>query len=78
MRIVTWNANSTKLRLPRVLELLGDLRPAIHENLGMRIDHILLTPELSDRLEACDIARDHRTGSKPPDHAPLVAELARD
>ena len=29
MRIVTWNVNSLKVRLPRVLELLGDLRPDV-------------------------------------------------
>jgi exodeoxyribonuclease-3 len=47
-----------------------------HKNLGMRIDHVLLTPDLSDRLVACDIARDYRKGTKPSDHAPLVADLA--
>jgi exodeoxyribonuclease-3 len=47
-----------------------------HKNLGMRIDHVLLTPDLSARLVACDIARDYRKGSKPSDHAPLVADLA--
>jgi exodeoxyribonuclease-3 len=47
-----------------------------HKNLGMRIDHVLLTPDLSTRLVACDIARDFRKGSKPSDHAPLVADLA--
>jgi exodeoxyribonuclease III len=47
-----------------------------HKNLGMRIDHVLLTPDLSARLTACDIARDYRKGSKPSDHAPLVADLA--
>jgi exodeoxyribonuclease III len=46
-----------------------------HKNLGMRIDHVLLTPDLSSRLVACDIARDYRKGSKPSDHAPLVADL---
>jgi exodeoxyribonuclease-3 len=47
-----------------------------HKNLGMRIDHVLLTPDLSTRLVACDIARDYRKGPKPSDHAPLVADLA--
>jgi exodeoxyribonuclease-3 len=37
---------------------------------------VLLTPDLSARLVACDIARDYRKGSKPSDHAPLVADLA--
>jgi exodeoxyribonuclease-3 len=47
-----------------------------HKNLGMRIDHVLLTPDLAARLVACDIARDYRKGSKPSDHAPLVADLS--
>ncbi len=47
-----------------------------HKNLGMRIDHVLLTPDLGARLTACDIARDYRKGSKPSDHAPLVADLS--
>jgi exodeoxyribonuclease-3 len=47
-----------------------------HKNFGMRIDHVLLTPDLSERLTACDIARDYRKGAKPSDHAPLVADLA--
>ena len=47
-----------------------------HKNLGMRIDHVLLTPDLAARLVACDIARDYRKGTKPSDHAPLVADLA--
>ena len=46
-----------------------------HKNLGMRIDHVLVTPDLADRLVACDIARDYRKGSKPSDHAPLVCDL---
>ena len=67
--IVTWNVNSPEVRLPRVLELLA-------QHLGMRIDHALLTPDLGDRLVACDIARDFRKGSKPSDHAPLAADLS--
>jgi exodeoxyribonuclease III len=46
-----------------------------HKNLGMRIDHVLVTPDLAARLTACDIARDYRKGTKPSDHAPLVADL---
>jgi exonuclease III len=34
------------------------------------------TPDLSERLVACDAARDYRKGSKPSDHAPLVADLS--
>jgi exodeoxyribonuclease-3 len=44
-----------------------------HKNLGMRIDLILLTQELARGLRSCGIDRDFRKGSKPSDHAPLLA-----
>jgi exodeoxyribonuclease-3 len=46
-----------------------------HRGLGLRIDYILLSQELGPRLEACGIERNFRKGSKPSDHAPLVAVL---
>jgi hypothetical protein len=36
----------------------------------------MLTPDLSERLVSCDIACDHRKGSKPSDYDPLVANLS--
>ena len=46
-----------------------------HKNLGLRIDHVLVSRDLADGLVSCDIARDFRKGSKPSDHAPLVCDL---
>jgi exodeoxyribonuclease-3 len=46
-----------------------------HKNLGMRIDLILLTRDLAAGLESCGIDRDFRKGSKPSDHAPLLANF---
>ncbi|MCA1689682.1 MAG: exodeoxyribonuclease III [Actinobacteria bacterium] len=46
-----------------------------HRGLGLRIDYILVGEELRPRLEACGIERDFRKGTKPSDHAPLVALL---
>jgi exodeoxyribonuclease III len=43
---------------------------------GIRIDHILLTPQAADRLEACGIDRDIRAREKPSDHVPVWAALA--
>ncbi len=43
---------------------------------GFRIDHILLTPELADRLQAVGVDRDHRGREKASDHAPVWATLA--
>lgn len=46
-----------------------------HRGLGLRIDAILLAPELAAGLERCGIDRDFRKGSKPSDHAPLFAQI---
>jgi exodeoxyribonuclease-3 len=43
---------------------------------GFRIDHILLTPELADRLQSCGVDRDHRGREKASDHAPVWATLS--
>jgi exodeoxyribonuclease-3 len=45
-------------------------------NRGLRIDHILLSPQLAARCEACIIDRDPRTWEQPSDHTPVVATLA--
>ena len=49
---------------------------AFPKNRGLRIDHILLSPELARSCVACRIDREMRKGEKPSDHAPVVAELA--
>jgi len=41
--------------------------------LGMRIDLLLLSPDLADRLQDVRVARAYRKGPGPSDHAPLVA-----
>lgn len=42
---------------------------------GFRIDHILLSPELADRLETVGVDREHRGREKASDHAPVWAIL---
>lgn len=42
---------------------------------GFRIDHILLSPELADKLEAVGVDREHRGREKASDHAPTWATL---
>ena len=42
---------------------------------GLRIDHLLLSPQAADRLEACDIDRDPRGRDKPSDHTPVWCQL---
>ena len=42
---------------------------------GIRIDHFLLSPQLADRLEACEIDRFMRGRDKPSDHVPIWIEI---
>lgn len=42
---------------------------------GIRIDHIMLSPQAADRLRDTGIDRDTRAGEKPSDHVPVWAEL---
>lgn len=43
---------------------------------GLRIDHLLLSPQATDRLKGCIIDESTRQLEKPSDHAPVVCELA--
>lgn len=43
---------------------------------GMRIDHLLLSPEAMDRAKACAMLRDERAKENPSDHIPVIVELA--
>jgi exodeoxyribonuclease-3 len=44
-------------------------------DLGIRIDHLLLSPRAADDLTAVVIHRNVRGREKPSDHVPVVAEL---
>lgn len=44
-------------------------------NNGIRIDHVLLTPQAADLMTACGIDRDYRGREKPSDHVPVWVEL---
>jgi exodeoxyribonuclease-3 len=47
-----------------------------HKNYGMRIDHLLATSSVADRMIAIEIDREARKGKPiPSDHAPLVLDL---
>ena len=43
---------------------------------GIRIDHILLTPQAADMLVDCQIDREIRGRPKPSDHVPVWVDLA--
>ena len=47
-----------------------------HKNLGMRIDHILVSPPVAARIVGAEIDRDARKGPPiPSDHAPMLIDL---
>jgi exodeoxyribonuclease-3 len=47
-------------------------------NQGMRIDHILTSPEATDRLFDAKILKKYRNLDKPSDHAPVLCEFHPD
>lgn len=48
---------------------------AFRRNLGLRIDHVLLSPALASACKSVRIDRDLRALERPSDHAPVIAEL---
>jgi exodeoxyribonuclease-3 len=51
---------------------------AWQKNNGLRIDHLLLSPQAADRLTATGIDKHVRGWDKPSDHVPVWIELALD
>ena len=49
---------------------------AWQRNNGIRIDHLLLSPQAADRLRSVTIDRHMRALDKPSDHVPIRIELA--
>lgn len=49
---------------------------AFRRNMGLRIDHILLSGDLAKLCTACAIDKAARRLERPSDHAPVLAELA--
>jgi exodeoxyribonuclease-3 len=47
---------------------------AFRRNMGLRIDHILISPTL--QCASCAVDREPHKHERPSDHAPVVAELA--
>jgi exodeoxyribonuclease-3 len=48
---------------------------AWQRNKGLRIDHVLLSPQAADRLVSATIDKHVRGWEKPSDHVPVVVEL---
>jgi exodeoxyribonuclease-3 len=44
--------------------------------MGLRIDHVLLSPALARSCTACTIDLEPRRLERPSDHAPVICELS--
>lgn len=49
---------------------------AWQKNHGIRIDHLMLSPEAADRLRSAGVDKHVRAWEKPSDHVPVVIDLA--
>jgi exodeoxyribonuclease-3 len=59
----------------RIYTFWDYFRNAWARNAGLRIDHLLLSPSIVDRLVAADVDRQVRGWEKASDHAPTWIEL---
>ena len=48
---------------------------SFRRNIGLRIDHILLSADLAPKCTSCTIDRTPRKLERPSDHAPVIAEI---
>lgn len=48
---------------------------AFRRNMGLRIDHILLSSDMAGECTACTVDKEARKAERPSDHAPVIAEL---
>lgn len=49
---------------------------AFRRGMGLRIDHILVSPALARACTACRVDREPRAWERPSDHTPVVAEFS--
>lgn len=61
----------------RIYTFWDYFRNAWGRNAGLRIDHLLLSPELAGRLKSAGVDTHVRGWEKASDHAPVWVELAR-
>lgn len=60
----------------RIYSFWDYLRNAWGRDAGLRLDHLLLSPAIADRLTAAGVDREVRGWAKASDHAPAWIELA--
>lgn len=71
-----WTDAIRKLYPEEIIYTFWDyFRNAYERNAGLRIDHFLLSPQISDKLVAAGVDRQVRGWEKSSDHAPVWIEL---
>ena len=65
----------TRMAQPGLYSFWDYQAGAWEKNNGIRIDHLLLSPQAADLLIDCGIEKDVRGREKPSDHVPLWIEL---
>ena len=60
----------------RIYTFWDFFRDHFKRNAGLRIDHLLLSPDLAPRLIEANVDTWVRGGEKPSDHAPTWVRLA--
>jgi exodeoxyribonuclease-3 len=60
----------------RIYTFWDYFRNAFGRNAGLRIDHVLVSPDVAPHLRAAGVDRFARAKEKPSDHAPTWVELA--
>lgn len=48
---------------------------AFDRDAGLRIDHVLLSPTLAERLKRVEICRKERAADQPSDHVPVLVDI---
>ena len=61
---------------PKIFSWWDYRQMGFRRNAGVRIDHILATPDLAARCSECIVDKEPRRWEKPSDHAPVVATFA--
>ncbi len=70
------DALRARTRAPELYTFWDFQRGAWQRNDGIRIDHVLLSPQCADLLEDAAIDKDIRAREKPSDHVPIWVQLA--
>ena len=49
---------------------------AWQKDMGLRIDHFLLSPYVADMMHTCSVDKTPRSWDKPSDHTPIILEIS--